>query len=164
VLAVGDSPEEVIRRFGEATGEPVPSWSTIALRAGETLFWAPRERTAPLPFRGDGPRAEHRRHHRKYAQGDLGPDRSFYFRGADKRLNLQAHNLVTFLQLANGVDDETWLHHLRNGDYSRWFNASIKDDALTAEAATVENIPDVTAAESRARIRAAIERRYTLPS
>ena len=37
--------------------------------------------------------------------------------------------------MADGVDDETWLHHLRAGDYSRWFREGIKDDALADEAA-----------------------------
>jgi hypothetical protein len=30
--------------------------------------------------------------------------------------------------MAEGVDDATWLHHLRAGDYSRWLRDSIKDD------------------------------------
>ena len=54
------------------------------------------------------PRAERRRHLRKYAEGDLGADQSFYFRGPDGQANLRAQNLQLFLQLADGVDDETW--------------------------------------------------------
>jgi hypothetical protein len=29
------------------------------------------------------------------------------------------------LQIAAGVDDDTWLSHLRRGDYSRWFSRRI---------------------------------------
>ena len=59
------------------------------------------------------PKERQKRHARKYAEGELGEDRSFYFRGPEATLNLRAQNLSTFLQMAAGVDDRTWLHHLR---------------------------------------------------
>ena len=68
------------------------------------------------------------------------------------------------MQLADGVDDETWLHHLQRGEYSRWFAEAIKDRDLAEEAAAVERSHDLPPHESRARIRAAIEKRYTLPA
>jgi len=68
------------------------------------------------------------------------------------------------MQLADGVDDETWLHHLRQQDYSRWFREAIKDEDLAAEAAAVETQPGLSPKESRELIKAAIERRYTMPS
>jgi hypothetical protein len=58
------------------------------------------------------PKEKLKRHLRKYAEGELGEDKSFYFRGPKKALNLRAQNLSTFVQLADGVDDETWLHQL----------------------------------------------------
>ncbi len=70
---------------------------------------------APSKLRMVPGRAERRRHQRKYAEGDLGPERSFYFRGADGKLNLQAQNLLIFMQIADGVDDETWMYHLKRG-------------------------------------------------
>jgi hypothetical protein len=101
---------------------------------------------------------------RKYAEGELQPDRSFYFRGPEEKLNLRAQNLMTFLQLADGVDDETWVHHLRRGDYSGWFRAAIKDEPLAAAAARVERERSLSPVESRARIRALVEELYTSPS
>jgi hypothetical protein len=101
---------------------------------------------------------------RKYATGELGEDKSFYFRGPAGQLKLRAQNLVLFIQLAAGVDDETWTHHLRNRDYSRWFREAIKDEGLAAEAAAVEADASLPPEDSRRLIRAAIERRYTLPS
>ena len=68
------------------------------------------------------------RHIRKYAEGALGEDKSFYFRGPANALNLRAQNLTIFMQMADGVDDETWLHHLQAHDYSRWVREAIKDD------------------------------------
>jgi len=61
-----------------------------------------------------------------------------------------------------GVDDETWLHHLRRGDYSKWFRTEVKDEELAREAEAVEKDSALDAAASRERIRAAISSRYTL--
>ena len=49
------------------------------------------------------PKTELRRHRRKYAAGELGEDKSFYFRGPGGKLNLRAHNMNMFAQLAEGV-------------------------------------------------------------
>jgi hypothetical protein len=73
------------------------------------LLW-PGGQDAPLWFRLPRTRAAHQRHDRKYAEGELPPDRSFYFRGAGQKLNLRAYNLKAFEQLADGVDDDTWLY------------------------------------------------------
>jgi hypothetical protein len=101
---------------------------------------------------------------RKYATGELGEDKSFYFRGPTGQMNLRAQNLALFIQLAEGVDDETWMHHLRIQDYSRWFREAIKDEDLASEAAGVERQTGLAPGQSRELIKAAIERRYTMPS
>ena len=46
------------------------------------------------------------------------------------RHNLKAQNLVVFCQIAEGIDEETWMFHLHRGDYSRWFRHAIKDEYL----------------------------------
>jgi cytochrome c1 len=107
-------------------------------------------------------RLDHQRHRRKYAVGDLGKDKSFYFSGPEGKLNLRAQNLTLFIQLAQGVDDETWMHHLRQGDYSRWFREAIKDEELAEAAARIERAAAISPAESRESIRAAIDERYAL--
>jgi len=164
VLAVGESPEETIRAFCEAVGERSPRMAATALEPLEVLAWWRHSEEPPMRVRCAPQRSERRRHSRKYAEGNLGPDRSFHFRGPEGKLNLRAQNLNLFLQLADGVDDETWMHHLRLGDYSDWFRAMIKDADLAGEAERVEERADVTPADSRAAIREAVERRYTLPS
>src|SRR5207302_921876 len=103
-------------------------------------------------------------HLRKYAEGELPPERSFYFRGPEGKLNLRAQNLILFLQLADGVDEATWTYHLRQGDYTRWFREQIKDDTLAQQAATLEQRRELSAKETRARFRAMIEKAYTLPA
>jgi hypothetical protein len=55
-------------------------------------------------------------------------------------------NLTLFVQIAEGVDDATWLHHLRAGDYSRWFRESIKDDGLADDVEDIERQESLTPA------------------
>ena len=164
VVGVGGSGADTIRAFCASTGRSAPRWDPAPLQPGEGLFWSAESDAGPLVFRTSSPRAERRRHVRKYAEGELGPDRSFYFRGPDNRLNLRAQNLGLFVQIAEGVDDATWLHHLERGDYSRWFREAIKNEDLAREAAAIEQAAEAPASDSRARIRAAIDRRYTLPA
>jgi HAD superfamily hydrolase (TIGR01484 family) len=163
ILAVGEAPEQTIRAFAETLGQSVPALSPTALAPGEALFWARHTGADPYWFRSVPPRAERRRHLRKYAVGELGPDVSFYFHGPEGKLNLRAQNLVLFGQLAEGIDDATWLYHLHRGDYSRWFRDIIKDEDLAAEAVRIENLTEVSPQESRRLLKAAIEQRYTAP-
>jgi hypothetical protein len=165
LLAVGEAPDRTIRAFCQAVGEAPPALAAgMQLEPREVLAWWRRTPRPPIRIRCIPPRAERRRHSRKYAEGNLGPDRSFFFRGPEGKLNLRAQNLNLFLQVADGVDDETWMHHLRQGDYSQWFRSKIKDADLAGEAELVEQQSALTPQDSRAAIRAAIESRYTLPS
>jgi hydroxymethylpyrimidine pyrophosphatase-like HAD family hydrolase len=162
-VIVGKEPHEQLRQLVAGGGHviDVPE-GDAPLPTGEALVW----------LRGDAPRharlvesrLDHRRHNRKYAEGELPPDRCFYFRGPDGKLNLKAQNLIVFLQMADGLDDDTWQFHLRRGDYSRWFEQGIKDEALTNEARRIEAMTELTPAQSRALIRSTIERVYTLPA
>jgi hypothetical protein len=128
------------------------------------LVWFRRTDQGPVRIKPTQASEEHQRHRRKYAEGDLGEDISFYFRGPEGKLNLRAQNLTLFGQIAQGVDDETWLFHLRQGDYSHWFRQVIKDPDLAAVAEEVEKDETLSADESRSRIVEAIEQRYTLPA
>ncbi|MBV9690348.1 MAG: HAD family hydrolase [Ktedonobacteraceae bacterium] len=149
--------------FAEAVGQPMPEVIPTSLDPGEVLVWFRRTKQAPVLLRARTPKEEHTRHRRKYAEGDLPEDISFYFRGPQGKLRLRAQNLILFTQIAEGIDDETWLFHLRQGDYSRWFREVIKDEDLAAEAASIEKQERLSARESRSRMQAAIEERYTLP-
>jgi HAD superfamily hydrolase (TIGR01484 family) len=164
IIALGDKPEKTLQEFCVHLGCKPPALEPVELLPGEFLAWdrhsnAPADRLQIVPGRG-----VHRRHSRKYAEGELPPERSFYFRGEEGKLNLRAQNLILFMQLADGVDDATWMYHLRRGEYSRWFREGIKDEALAAEAATMERQKDVSPAESRAFIKKVIEQTYTLPA
>jgi HAD superfamily hydrolase (TIGR01484 family) len=161
-IAVGDEAGATIQDFARAIGVESPPLPAVAPTAGDALVWLRRSEDLPFVVKTIPPHAEHQRHRRKYALGDLGQDDSFYFRGPDDKLHLRAQNLMLFIQLADGLDDETWQFHLRRYDYSRWFREAIKDKSLADVAAVIEQDPSLSAAESRARIAAAIEERYTL--
>src|SRR5262249_48356399 len=160
---VGQDAGQTVKKLTETVGKPVSGLERLVLQPREVLLWQ-RDTGEPGRLRARESRAERRRHRRKYAEGNLPAERSFYFRGPEGKLNLRVQNLMLFLQIANGVDDDTWEHHLRKGDYSRWFREGIKDETLAAEAERVERLPHVKPAESRALIKAAIERDYTLPA
>lgn len=163
VIAVGPRPEETLQEFVNVVGAARPVLIEGDHASEEVLVWF-RETGAAVSVRPAPSRSERRRHIRKYATGELPPDRSFYFRGPENKLNLRAQNLILFMQLGDGVDEDTWKFHLRQGDVSRWFTEAIKDQELAQEARAVEQETELPAQESRARIRAAIEKRYTLPA
>ena len=163
VIAIGDDPAEMLNNFSMTVGERPPAMDPMitTLRPGEAVAWLRDSAEPPFLFRSALPRAERRRHRRKYAEGELRPDLCFYFRGPDGKLNLKAQNLAMFVQIADGVDDDTWLFHLKNGDVSRWFRNVIKDPELALQAELMER-GDVNAEESRKQIRGEIEQRYIL--
>ena len=161
VVGVGDKAEEVIQHFCAAAGYSCADFSD-PLGAGDGVFWTREEGLRKIALLR--PQERQKRHVRKYAEGELGEDKSFYFRGPNGSLNLRAHNLAIFLQMAQGVDDQTWTHHLRLGEYSRWFGEAIKDDELAAETRAVEQNEVLSAQESLERIKEIVERRYTAPA
>lgn len=160
LIAVGKDPGSTIGDFCKVVGDYAPEQKMPELEKHEVLVWSRGH--DPVVVRVLPARVEHHRHTRKYAEGELPPDQSFYFRGPEGKLNLRAQNLVLFNQIADGVDDATWEHHLRQGDYSRWFREYIKDEGLAKEANEIEGDQELSSEESRKRVRAAIERRYTV--
>lgn len=163
LLVIGNSPADTLGLYAKTAGVRPPRVEAGPLAVGEALYWAVTSRTAPLRFTSIPSRTERRRHTRKYAEGELPPDRSFYFRGPQGRLNLRAQNLAIFLQSAEGVDDDTWVHHLRRGDYSRWLREAIKDESLADDVSRIERMPEAAPRETRKLVRQQIEKRYSAP-
>jgi HAD superfamily hydrolase (TIGR01484 family) len=157
LIAVGEMAPQVLAEFAQAVGDTIPE-TDASLPAEAALVW---DRTAGGEAQavavGKAKRA-HQRHTRKYAEGRLGEDKSFYFRGPTDSLNQRAYNLATFLELAQGVDDATWLFHLKRGDYTRWFRDAIKDGELAEEAQRAE--ADFDPARSRGAVMESVKRRY----
>ncbi|HEY8505294.1 MAG TPA: HAD family hydrolase [Gemmataceae bacterium] len=162
VIAVGRSPRDTLKQVAGAIGRALEWPEGLSHRSGEVVAWFPRRGEPPFRMTATPGRAERLRHRRKYAEGDM-RDCSFYFRGPRGRQNLRAQNLIVFSQIAEGVDEETWLFHLRRGDYSRWFREAIKDKYLADQVERIEQRQDLHPDETRTLIRSLVESRYTLP-
>jgi HAD superfamily hydrolase (TIGR01484 family) len=160
IIALGVAASDVILQFCRAIDIPAPNVDAQP-QDEEILVWVRNSGQPPRQVKPERPRQAHKRHTRKYAEGNLGEDRSFYFRGPANALHLRAQNLMIFLQLAEGLDQETWMHHLRSGDYSAWFRRSIKDNELAEEALAIEADQTLNASTSRQKIKDAVLRRYT---
>lgn len=161
-IVLGERPDKTLQAFCTAAGRAAPLSPEGPLSRGDVILWQAAQPKVEV-LHTEPPKTERRRHSRKYAEGNLGPERSFYFRGPEQKLKLKAQNLMFFLQLADGVDDETWLFHLQQGDYSNWFRAGIKDEDLAAETEKIAG-SQLSAVESRAAVRTAVSNRYTLPA
>jgi hypothetical protein len=161
---VGKQPVEAFKEFGHVCERKVPEMGDVQLEPGEALMWGVAADEPPRRLKIAPSHTERRRHTRKYAEGELPPERSFYFRGSQNKLKLRAHNLILFLQMADGVDEDTWLHHLKRGDYSDWIRNAIKDEELADQIRDVEENEGLSAEESLKLVREAIEKRYTLPA
>ncbi len=162
LLAVGHSPERTLEKFARAAGRTL-AWPTdLSYQAGRGVAWFSERGLPPFAMQAQPGRAERIRHHRKYAEGNL-RWHSFYFRGPDNRHNLKAQNLVVFCQIAQGIDESTWMYHLNRGDYSRWFREAIKDSHFADETERIENRTDLAPWQTRQIVQELIGARYTLP-
>jgi len=161
IIAVGPSPQRTIERFAAAIGKSFQWPAGLSYEKGRAVVWFP-ESELPFPIEIMPGTAERIRHHRKYAEGNM-RHQSFFFRGPDNRHNLRSHNLAIFSQVADGIDEKTWLFHLHRGDYSHWFRHSVKDRYLAEQAEQIERRRDLSPAETRKLIRGLIDARYTLP-
>jgi hypothetical protein len=164
LIVVGKNPEQAFRELGRVCECAVPDVEAQALEPGQALLWNRDRGAAPVRLKIAPSQSEHQRHTRKYAEGELPPERSFFFRGPDRKLNLRARNLIQFLQLAEGVDEDTWAHHLREGHYSAWLRNAIKDPELADTVGGVERNGALTGEQSREQVKKAVEEKYTLPA
>jgi HAD superfamily hydrolase (TIGR01484 family) len=164
VIVLGEKPREMLREFTDANQRAAVDPPRESLEPGMALLWNKTMTASPLLVKLEPSRTERRRHLRKYAEGALPENRSFYFRGPQAKLKLRAQNLIMFMDLADGVDDETWLFHLRKGEVSEWLRREIKDEALAERVSAVEREKNLDAAATRKQVRELIEAIYTLPA
>ncbi|MGH3638021.1 MAG: HAD-IIB family hydrolase [Mycobacterium sp.] len=162
-VAVGPSPEATLGEFAAALGMAPPRAAVADTNRNEVVVWQRSAGGDPFTAAMVPARSERLRHLRKYAEGNLGPQ-SFFFRGPGALMNLRAQNLFSFCEIAAGVDDDTWLFHLRRGDVSEWLRRVIKDADLAREVVAVEHASHLDSTESRRLVRDAIDRRYMLPA
>ena len=163
VVAVGRVPLDTFRQFATTSDSAPLSLLPDELTSydGDVMCWLVRSGQAPFRMRVLRGKAERLRHIRKYAVGNL-KSASFWFRGQHQSHNLSASNLSLFCHIGRGIDQETWLFHLRRGDYSRWIRDSVKDGDLAKLVQQIEQNNDLSPQDTRNRICDAIEARYTL--
>jgi hydroxymethylpyrimidine pyrophosphatase-like HAD family hydrolase len=162
VFAIGHSPQKTLGAYARATDEPLSWPEGLGSEEGKVVAWFIRDGEMPFSMRPQPGRAERIRHLRKYAEGNM-HYRSFFFRGPDSRHNLRAQNLGVFCQIAEGIDEPTWMFHLQSQDYSRWFRHAIKDDHLADEMERIERRVDISPEQARHLVRELVAARYTLP-
>ena len=161
-LAVGQDPAKTLADFfdaGRVEGSAPPA---ATLAPGTVLAFGVRDRRGAFKLTLVPSRSDQARRRQTYVDGRLPDDRVFVFRGPNAQLSLRAYNLTTFLELASGVDDATWLYHLKRNEYSKWFREAVKDDDLARDTETVESEFANDASASREAIRKAVEQRYKL--
>lgn len=159
VVTFGDAAASGLERYCQAIGEPPPQGAPRKLPAGAALAFRRAGGRDLVRFQIAGGASERRPHLRRWAESELDAANSFYFRGPKGRLRLRAATLQRFVLLAEGVDEDTWQHHLRQGDYSAWFRTATHDEVLAEHAAEVEQ-GDLPADQSRQRILTVIRDRY----
>jgi hypothetical protein len=159
-VAIGDDPTNNLAQYCELLSLPTPEVAPPADKQEHHAIAWWRELGPPAWIRRLVPSAEHQRHRHGYLEGDMDPEHRFYFRGPEDELNLPAQNLRIFMQVGEGVDDKTWLHHLAHGDYARWFRDIIKDQQLADAAERLSHNGDVSAADSRKQLFDLIRKKY----
>ncbi len=158
-VAIADRPMKYLHEFCALVGAEKPELAEPSdqqehravawWRNSDRAFWFQR-----LP-----PSEEHQRHRHGYLEGDMDLEHRFWFRGPRDELKLGVQNLKLFMQIGEGVDDETWHYHLKAGDYANWFRDIIKDDSL-AELADRLSQNGVPADQSREQIFEFIRQKY----
>jgi HAD superfamily hydrolase (TIGR01484 family) len=162
IIAVGSDPHSVFKLFNKAARKNLQVGTLgQGQAAGSVVAWRFGDSAGPCSVEVQPAKGQRKRHLRKYASGELGEDKSFYFRGKDGKLNLRAQNMNLFAQLAEGVDDETWTFHLCHGDYSRWLREATKDKEIAEAVERIEKDGNLSFAESRRQIIDAIRKHYT---
>lgn len=166
VIAVGDDPSGTIASARAVVGleEPRAEVSLNHAHAGTAVVWSRAEPDRVRIVSTLPARHELRRHVRKYAEGELAPEKSFYFTGPHGKQRLRAQNLMTFAQLADGIDDESWQYHRMRNDYSTWMREAIGDDELSTLVRDVEDDATLASRAARDRVIEAVRDRYTTPA
>jgi hydroxymethylpyrimidine pyrophosphatase-like HAD family hydrolase len=156
IISIGDNPAYPFEQFGKILQCEVPD-HIPPLAEGEICVWERNSSSPPFVVRYNQPHQLLRRHKKKYAQGDMG-ENSFIFTGEERRLHLVANNLLLFQHIAEGLDIDTWLYHLRRKDFTNWFRKTIHDEDL---AKVAEEAEKMDAAASRRHILDYIKQKYT---
>lgn len=103
------------------------------------------------------------RHAHKYGVVSVPAERRFYFRNGYDAVVDVAGSMAELTRAVARVDDDVLVHHAPGNDLSRWIGSVFQDHALAGVVAEAEHALDrhrIPVSEERARILAAVVRRY----
>lgn len=158
IICVSDDPHESILVSRQIIGSGAVIPEPPEEKEKRALVWKNGSHE-PVWFIPTSTDADNFRHQHSYLEGELEPTQRFVFRGPESKLNLQAQNISIFLQLLEGIDEETYLFHLVRNDYSTWFDDVIHDDVIAAKLKEIEGSKE-PAMESRLMILQVIRERF----
>jgi len=158
LITVGDNPTKTLEEFAVLKKISL-STAVYPLAKGEAWIWDIEKNWQPFSIICRQPEHLSKRHIRKYTAGTMDYN-NFYFRGPQGKLNLKAYNVIIFMQLAEGVDDETWMFHLKQHDYSKWFKEAVHNEELADLIRDIET-RETDAEISKNKIIKLIAKRYT---
>lgn len=162
LISMGQDAPQSMQEFSRMHGIALPDNLVTPVDKGEAWVWEAQAGNLPVLIKTGIPVHLSQRHKKKYAIGDMDYN-SFYFRGPEGRLNLKAYNLMIFTQMAMGVDNETWLFHLKRKDYSNWVRHAVHDEELAASMQRIEEM-ETDPLNSRKAIVDLIHEKYTAPA
>lgn len=161
VIAFGSAALDLLKQCSAA---PLQARTEFKRRTpDQALLWS---RSSPREVRIlqiEGPVQVHERHRGKYALGDVGEARGFYFSWSGDGVDHRAHNLAKFIQESRIIPSEVWTRHLRAGDFAAWFLHVIRDEELARRTEEIAGDEQLSGAQSRDLIETAIRDRYAIP-
>lgn len=158
--------------FGGTALELLTQCSTVPLQVrseftrrspDQALLWSRRSPEEVRLLHIQTPTKVHERHRGKYALGDVGEARSFYFAWSGDGADHRAHNLAEFILESRAIPAEVWTRHLRAGDFAAWFLHVIRDEELARRSREIARDEQLAAEQSRDLIENLIRDRYTIP-
>ncbi len=160
MVSIADDPKEALHAVCERMERSVP-----AIRQPEdnkthhALAWHMKD-DETIWFSRLQAESDNQRYRHSLFEGEMEEEHQFVFRGANNQFSLRATNLKRFIELAAGLDDETWLFHLQRNDYSNWIDQVIKDYDLADEIRSIESQSDLAPQDSRNAVKQTIEERF----
>ncbi len=160
VISISDHPRKEIDDLAKELGVQLPiEQPSIESEGHKAIAWN-RKTNELFSFHRLQAKERGQRHRHSLLEGDMDEHLQFVFRGPECKLQLKASNLRRYIELAEGLDDDTWLFHLRRNDYSKWFKDVIKDDELAHHTEHIEQNDNHDAKSSREKIIQLIKERF----
>ena len=160
IVSIADDPTQAIKAVCERMDRPSPAIHQPEDNQNHrAIAWKVQD-PETIWFSRLQSESDAQRHRHSLFEGEMDEEHQFIFRGAKNQFSLRAANLKRFIELASGLDDETWTFHLERNDYSNWIDHVIKDYGLAKEIREIETKSELAPADSREAVKHTIEERF----